>query len=69
MILQFNTGEEKSVDLRDSLLLWSKSPDSKFKELLDPIMFNSVKLNQELETLYWENGIDLCPDVLYSLSK
>ena len=69
LTLQFNTGEIRIVDIEDKLNDWSKSPDSKFKQLLQPDYFKSVKLNKELDTIYWDNGIDLCPDVLYSLSK
>lgn len=67
--VRFNNNEVRTIDLEEKLREWSKSPDSKFKELLNPGYFKSVKLNEELETIYWENGIDLCPDVLYSFSK
>lgn len=66
--LEFNTGEIKTVDLKTKLEEWSKSPESKFKELLNPEYFKKVKLNKELDTIYWDNGLDLCPDVLYSLN-
>jgi hypothetical protein len=67
--LQFNTGEVKSVDIETKLNEWSRSPDSKFRQLLQPDYFKSAKLNNELCTVYWDNGIDFCPDVLYSLSR
>lgn len=67
--LVFNNSEVKDIDLKEKLFEWSKTPESKFKQLLDPEYFKTVKLNKELETIYWDNGIDLCPDVLYSLSK
>ena len=66
--LRFDSGEIRTVDLKSDLQEWSKSPDSIFSELLDPEYFMSVKLNQDFETVYWENGIDLCPDVLYQKS-
>jgi len=66
--LEFNTGEIKTVDLEKKLNEWSKSPESKFKDLLNPDYFRKVKLDKELETIYWDNGIDLCPDVLYSIN-
>jgi len=47
----------------------SQSPDSKFKALMNPSYFQQVKLDHESETIYWENGIDLCPDVLYSMAR
>ncbi|MCP5051258.1 MAG: DUF2442 domain-containing protein [bacterium] len=67
--LKFNTGEIKEVDLERKLKEWSKSPGSVYKQLLEPEYFKNVKLNTEMETIYWDNGIDLCPDVLYSMVK
>jgi len=43
-------------------------PESKFAALKDPNIFCKVKLDPEFDSLVWENGIDLCPDVLYDLS-
>lgn len=67
--LKFNTGESKEVDLEEKLKGWAQTPGSTYKQLLEPEYFKSVKLNKEIETIYWENGIDFCPDVLYSLAK
>jgi hypothetical protein len=65
----FNTGEVKTIDLKDKLLEWSKSDNSKFKELLNPEYFVTVRLNTDLETIYWDNGIDFCPDTLFHWSE
>ncbi len=67
--LRFNNDELRRIELEEKLRERTKSPDSKFNELLNSNYFATVKLNKELETIYWDNGIDLCPDVLYSLSK
>lgn len=64
--LLFNTGEKKTVDLSNSLHAWAKSENSKFKDLLNMEYFSSVQLNKELETIYWNNGIDFCPNTLYN---
>ncbi|MBF0237951.1 MAG: DUF2442 domain-containing protein [SAR324 cluster bacterium] len=69
LILLFNTGETVQVDLGNKLKEWSQSPKSKFKALLDPAYFQSVKLDNDAQTICWDNGIDLCPDVLYSMGK
>ena len=37
-----------------------------FEPLLDQSYFRQVSLNEELGTIVWPNGADLCPDVLYS---
>lgn len=68
LTLRFNNGEVRQVDLSDKLLEWGKNPQSKFAQLKDVEFFNKVKLDREFESLTWENGIDLCADVLYSLS-
>ena len=67
--VSFNTGETKTVDLSQRLIDWSKSDNSKFKDLLNPDYFITVKLNSDLETVYWDNGIDFCPDSLYNWGK
>ncbi len=69
LTLRFNTGEVMKVDLEASLQQWSTSPMSKFQELLNQDYFARVKLNTEIETISWENGIDFCPDVLYMMGK
>jgi hypothetical protein len=69
LILEFDKNEIRKVNLEPEFRKWSKTPESKFKELLNPEQFKKVRLNKEIESIYWENGIDLCPDVLYSLSK
>jgi hypothetical protein len=65
----FNTGETKTVDLSQRLKEWPQSDNSKFKDLLNPDYFMTVKLNSDLETIYWDNGIDFCPDSLYDWGK
>jgi hypothetical protein len=67
--LLFNTGEIKTVDLYTKLIEWSQSPESKFTALLDPEYFSSVKLDPELDTIFWDNGIDLSPEVLYAMAE
>jgi hypothetical protein len=67
--LKFNTGEVKEVDLEEKLKEWSRTPGSTYRQLLEPGYFIGVKLNKEIETIYWDNGIDFCPDVLYSLAR
>ena len=38
-----------------------------FQPLIDLDFFKTVKINPDWGTIYWENGADLDPDVLYSL--
>ncbi|WP_114750534.1 DUF2442 domain-containing protein [Pleomorphovibrio marinus] len=66
--LRFNTEEIRTVDLTENLNELGSNPISKFAELKDPSTFKKVKLDEEFDTVVWENGIDLCPDVLYQMS-
>ncbi len=68
LTLRFNTGEIRQVNLAEKMNEWATTPQSKFAELKNYEVFKQVKLNSDFETLVWENGIDLCPDVLYELS-
>jgi hypothetical protein len=40
-----------------------------FAPLLDQSYFSLVRLNNELGTIVWPNGADICPDVLYSYAS
>ena len=68
LTLRFNTGETKSVNLHDELIEWSRSTGSAFTHLLDQKYFSRVHLNNDFGSIYWDNGIDLCPEVLYELA-
>ncbi|MBF9254706.1 DUF2442 domain-containing protein [Pontibacter sp. 172403-2] len=68
LTLRFNTGEIRLVDLTAKLHEWSSNPQSKFAELQNFESFRKVRLDENFGSLVWENGIDLCPDVLYGLS-
>lgn len=60
VLLGFSNGEKKVVDL-DPLL---RGPI--FEPLRhDPILFRSVRVDEELGTIVWSNGADIDPDVLY----
>ena len=67
--LFFNTGENLTIDLEESLQEWALPVQSRYRQLLDPEYFKTVKLDPDAETISWDNGIDLCPDVLYEMSK
>ena len=58
--LGFTDGTERTVDLEPYL----RGPV--FEPLRqDPDFFRSVRIDEELGTVVWPNGADLCPDVLY----
>lgn len=58
--LGFTDGTEKTIDLEPYL----RGPI--FEPLLkDAETFRAVRVDQELGTIVWPNGADICPDVLY----
>ncbi len=67
LTIEFTNGEIKRVDLEDRIRTKSTTPDSKYRALLDFEYFKTVKFQEEWETVYWDNGLDFCPDALYRL--
>jgi hypothetical protein len=58
--LEFSNGEQKVVDLEP----WLRGPI--FEPLRQsPELFRSVRVDEELGTIVWDNGADMDPDVLY----
>lgn len=62
LALTFADGLEGIVDLDQVISQYTGI----FAPLLDQNYFSQVRLNDELGTIFWPNGADLCPDVLYS---
>ena len=60
--LKFEDNQEGVVDISQLIEFTGI-----FAPLQDLTYFNQVKLNPEWGTIYWENGADLDPDVLYSM--
>jgi hypothetical protein len=61
LLVTFTNGEKKRFDVKPYLGIGI------FKELRDRSMFNSVK--PFLGSIQWANGVDLCPDTLYTESQ
>ena len=61
LYLKFEDGKEGIIDV-SSLVEFTGI----FEPLNNPDYFKTVKLNPECGTIYWENGTDLDPDMLYS---
>jgi len=60
--LTFNDGRIGTVDLRG----WVIGRGGVFEPLSDERYFRQVRLSTSGGTIEWPNGVDLCPDVLYS---
>lgn len=57
--LKFNDGAEGYVDLAEELY------GEMFAPLKDKEKFKAFRLDPELETIVWENGVDLAPEFLH----
>ena len=55
----FNNGKKGIADLVDAL----KGPV--FEPLKNLEVFASLKVDPDLETIVWENGVDLAPEFIY----
>ena len=60
----FNTGESGTVDLKDVIL---SDPRAIFRELEDLDEFKKFKV--DLDTIVWDNGLDVAPEFLYDSLK
>ena len=63
LILTFENGEKKLVDLKNRLL------GPVFEPLKDIDYFKKVYVDKELGTIAWPNGADKAPDVLYDIGQ
>jgi hypothetical protein len=59
--LRFEDGVEGDVDVSRLVRF-----DGIFEALRDRAFFEQVRVNPELGAIYWPNGADLDPDILYS---
>jgi len=57
--VEFNDGKRGVVDLQDDLY------GEVFEPLKDKNLFSKIKVDEDLETIVWENGADLAPEYLY----
>jgi hypothetical protein len=59
--LTFSDGKRGDVDLSDL-----RGKGNLFGALSDPAYFRRVRVDEELGTVTWPNGLDLAPEVLYA---
>ncbi len=62
--LTFSDGKRGVVDLRNRIV----GKGGLYQALEDIEFFRKVSVNTELGTVVWPNGMDICPDLLYSLA-
>jgi hypothetical protein len=59
--LKFEDGSVRQVDLANHLA------GEVFAPLRNEERFRTVQLNEELDTIVWDNGADMSPDFLYEI--
>jgi len=62
--VSFNDGATAELDLTGRIA----GRGGVFRPLQDVEFFKQVRVDPEAGTLVWPNGVDFCPDVLYSLA-
>jgi hypothetical protein len=62
--LSFTDGTTGELDFRQRVV----GRGGVFRELEDVGFFQQVQVDSEAGTIVWPNGVDFCPDVLYSLA-
>ena len=62
LALTFTDGETAELDFKDMIV----GRGGVFAALEDVEEFRRVEVDAEAGTLVWPNGVDFCPDVLYS---
>jgi hypothetical protein len=63
LLLTFEDGSERLVNLESHL------DGQVFEPLRDPVYFRNFRVNEDLDTVVWENGADFSPDFLYDIGR
>ena len=63
LVLTFNNGVQKRVNLRQELY------GPIFEPLRDPVYFAKVSVDPDSRTVTWPNGADFAPDFLYQMES
>ena len=62
--MSFTDGTKAELDFEERVV----GRGGVFSPLEEIVFFSRVKVDPEAGTIVWPNGVDLCPDVLYSLA-
>jgi hypothetical protein len=63
LLLTFDDNTVRRVDLESHL------DGEVFEPLKAPAQFNTAHLNEDIDTVAWDNGADMSPDFLYNISE
>ena len=62
--LVFSDGKRGTVDLKNRIV----GKGGLYQALENIEFFRKASVNADLGTVVWPNGLDICPDLLYSLA-
>ena len=63
LLLTFEDGTTRRADLESHL------EGEVFEPLRNPQLFRTAHLNEDIDTVVWDNGADMSPDFLYEISE
>lgn len=63
LAITFEDNKQKLVDLSNHI------GNGIFKKLKDIAYFKTVEVNENLDTIVWDNGADISPDFLYEIGE
>jgi len=66
LLLIFDNNEKKMVNLEEQI---KEISNTRFGKLKDREYFKTVLVNEELGTIVWDNGYDICPHLLYQMGE
>jgi hypothetical protein len=64
--IKFNNGKEATIDMENYIETMQSKPI--FQPLTNKIFFATLKYNNDLDTIVWDNGADIAPERLYELA-
>jgi len=64
LIIVFDDDVSKVIDLRNDVI---KLQETRYQRLLDKAYFSTAHIHEETGSLAWDNGYDICPDLLYQI--
>jgi len=66
LLLVFDNNEKKTVDLEKQV---KEISNARFDRLNDRAYFRTVRVDEGLGTIVWDNGYDICPHLLYQMGE
>jgi hypothetical protein len=66
LLITYSDNQQRMVDIEPLL---RNRKGEKTQQLISHEYFKKVRISEAGETIEWENGYDICPDMLYEIGK